>query len=132
MAAVARETQEEHPRNGHSRKTSVFRINEEYITQVSEEMEGRVTKKLSQEFNRIESHFLGVLSKLDEFILNPHVRTRSGTVPGTFRNTNVENQEPNEDRSEDDPHPEVGPFVYQSRHSIDSHPDEAPRNQLVA
>ena len=26
----------------------------------------------------------------------------------TLRNTNVENQERNEDRSQDDPHPEVG------------------------
>ena len=45
---------------------------------------------------------------------------------GTFRNRNVGNQEPTEDRSQDDPHPKVGPFVYQSRHSTDSDPDEAP------
>ena len=44
----------------------------------------------------------------------------------SFRNTKVENQEPNEDRSQDDPHPEVGPSVYQSRHSKESDPDEAP------
>ena len=126
MAADTTETQEEHPRNGQSRNTSVPRINEEDITQVSEEIEGRVTKKLSQEFSRTESHILGALSKLDEFLLNPQLRTHSGTVPGTFRNTNVEKQEPNEDRSQDGPHPEVGPSVYQSRHSIDSDPDEAP------
>ena len=52
LAAVTRETQEEHPRNGQSRNTSVPRIDEEYITQVSEEVEGRVTEKLSQEFSR--------------------------------------------------------------------------------
>ena len=69
---------------------------------------------------------MGALSKLDEFFLNPQVRTRSGTVPGTFRNTNGENQEPNEDRFQDDPHPEVGPPVCQSRHSSDSDPEEAP------
>ena len=45
LAAVSRETQEEHPRNGQSRNTSVPRISEEHITQVSEEFEGRVTKK---------------------------------------------------------------------------------------
>ena len=45
LAAVTRETQEENPRNGQSRNTSVPRINEEYITQVSEEIEGRITKK---------------------------------------------------------------------------------------
>ena len=45
LAAVTRETQEEHPRNGQSRNTSVPRINEEYITQVFEENEGRVKKE---------------------------------------------------------------------------------------
>ena len=62
LAAVTRETQEENPRNGQSRNTSVPRINEEYITQVSEEIEGRVSKKLSQEFNATESRILGALS----------------------------------------------------------------------
>ena len=126
LAAVTSETQEEHPRNGQSRNTSIPRINEEYLTQAFEEIEGRVTKRLSQEFSRTDSRILGALSKLDEFLLNPQIRTHSGTVPGTFRNTNVENQEPNEDRSQDDPHPDVGPSVCQSRHSIDSDTDEAP------
>ena len=120
LAAVTRETQEENPRNGQSRNTSVPRINEEYITQVSEEIEGRVSKKLSQEFSRTESRILGALSKLDEFLLNQQIRTHSETVPGTFRNINVENQGTNEDDSQSDPHPEVGPSVCQSRHSIDS------------
>ena len=108
LAAVLRETQGEHPRNGQSRNTSIPRINEEYITQVSEEIEGRVTKKLSQQFSRTESRILGALSKLDEFLLNPQIRTHSGTVPGTFRNTNGENQGTNEDHSQSDPHPEAG------------------------
>ena len=110
LAAVTRETQEEHPRNGQSRNTSVPRINEDYITQVSEEIECRVTRRLSQEFNRTESRILGALSKLDEFLLNPQITTHSGTVPGTFRNTNVENQGTNEDDSQSDPHPEAGIF----------------------
>ena len=87
LAAVSTETQEEQSRNGQSRKTSVPRSNEEFITRVSEEIESRVKKKLSQDFSRTESRFLGALSKLDEFLLNPLIRTRSGTVPGTFRNT---------------------------------------------
>ena len=99
LAAVTRDTQEEHPRNGQSRNTSVPRNKEEFITKVSEEIEGKVTKKLSQELIRTESRILGALSKLDEFLLNPQIRTHSETVPRTFRNTNVENQEPNEDRS---------------------------------
>ena len=110
LAAVTKETQEELPRNGQSRNTSVPRFNEEYITHVSEEIEGRVSRKLSQEFSRTDSRILGALSKLDEFLLNPQIRTNSGTVPGTFRNTSVENQGTNEDDSQSDPHPEAGIF----------------------
>ena len=83
LAAVTIETQEEHPRNCQSRNTSVPRINDEYIAQVSQEIEGRVTKVLAREFSRTESRFLCALSKLDEFLLNPQIRTHSGTVPGT-------------------------------------------------
>ena len=110
LAAVTRETQEENPRNGQSRNTSVPRIDKEYITQVFEEIEGRITKKLSQEFNRIESRISDALSKLDEFLSNQQIQTHSKTVPGTFRNTNVENQGTNEDDSQSDPHPEEGIF----------------------
>ena len=114
LAAVTRETQEESPRNGQSRDTSVPRINEEYITQVSEQIEGRVTKKLSQEFSRTESRSLGALSKLDEFLLKQQITTHSGNVPGTFQNTNVENQGTIEDDSQSDPHPEAGIFRCQT------------------
>ena len=130
LAAVARETQVEDPRNGQSRNTSVPKINEEHITQVSEGIEGRVIKKLSQEFSRTESGILGALSKLDEFLSNQQIHTHFETVPGTFRNTNVENQGTNEVHSQDDPHPEVGPSVYQPRPSNDSDPDEAPHTLL--
>ena len=84
LAAGTRETQEGNSRNGQSRNTSVPRINEEYITQVSEEIEGRVTKKLSQEFSRTESRILGTLSKLDEFLLNQQTN-RYGRIPEPFR-----------------------------------------------
>ena len=57
--------------------------------------------------------------------MNQQIRTHSGTVPGTFGNTNVENQGTNEDESQSDPHPEVGSSVCQSRHSIDSDTGEA-------
>ena len=119
LAAVTRETQEENPRNSQSRNTSVPRINEEYITQLSEEIEGRVTKKLSQEYSRTESRILGTLSKLDEFLLNQQITTHSETVPGTFRNTNVENQGTNEDDSQSDPHPEAGIFCGQTTRNSD-------------
>ena len=114
LAAVTRETQEENPRNGQSRNTSVPRINEDYLTQLSEEIEGRITKKLSREFSRIESRISDALSKLDEVLSNQQIQTYSETVPGTFRNTNVENQGTNEDDSQSDPHPEGGLFRSQT------------------
>ena len=106
----------------------VPRINEDYVTQVSEEIEGRVTEKLSQEFSRTESRFLGALSKLDEFLMNSQVQTHSVIVPRTFRNTDMENQEPSYDRSQNDSRPEVRSFVYRSPQLVDSDPDEAPES----
>ena len=70
LAAVTREIRDENPRNGQSRKTSVPRMNEDYITQVAEEIEARFTEKLSQECSRTKSRILGALSELDEFLLN--------------------------------------------------------------
>ena len=125
LAAVTTERQE-HPRNGQSRNTSGPCFNEQKTAQVSEKIENGVTKNMSQEFSRTESRILGALSNLDEILVNPQFRTRSGTVPGTFRNTMVQNLEPNEDRAQNDPHLEVGPSVYQSRHSNDSDLEEAP------
>ena len=110
LAAVTRELQEENPRKGQSRNTSVPRINEDYITLVAEEIEGRVSKKLSQEFSRTESRILGAVSKLDEFLSNQQIHTHFETVQGTFRNTNLENQGTKEDDSQSDPYPEAGIF----------------------
>ena len=124
LAAVTAEIQEENPRNGQSRNSSVPRVNEEYITQGSEEIEGRVTKKLSQEFSGTESRILGALSNLDEFLMNPQIRTHSATVPGTFGNTNVENQGTNEDDSQSDPHPEAG--LLRSQTTQNSGPEVGP------
>ena len=126
LAAFARKTQEELPRNGQSRNTLVSRINKDYVTQFPEESKGRFIKKMCHDFSRTESGILDALSKLDEFPLNPQVRTQSGTVPRTSWNTDVENQERNADRSLNVPHPEVGSSVYRSHHSVDSDQDEAP------
>ena len=57
LVAVSSETQD-HPRNSQTQKTSVSGNTDEYITQVSEKIEGRVTKKLIQEFGRTKSRFL--------------------------------------------------------------------------
>ena len=124
LATVTRETQEGHPRNGQSRNTSVPRINGEYITQVSEEIECRVTRRLSQEFSRTESRILGAPSKLDDFFLNTQIRTHSGTVPVTFLNTNLENQGANEDDSQSDPHPDAG--IFRSQTTQNSGPEVGP------
>ena len=85
---------------------------------ISEEIGCRITKKLSQEFNRIESRISDALSKLDEFLSNQQKQTHSKTVPGTFRNTNVENQGTNEDDSKSDPHPEAGIFRRQTTQTM--------------
>ena len=93
LAAVSRETPES-TRNSQSQNTLDPGMAQEYVYQVSEEIEGRVTKKLSKEFSRTESCILVALSKLDEFLLNSQVRTCSVAVPGTSRNNNSENREP--------------------------------------
>ena len=105
LAAVSRETPES-TRSGRAPNVLDPELTQEYISQVSEEIEGRLTK-LSKEFSRNESRILGVLSKLDEFLLNPQVRTCSVVAPGTSRSSNLGNQGTNEDRPLDDPGPEV-------------------------
>ena len=100
-------------------------MTEEYITQVSEEIEGGgVTKKLSQDFSRTESRIFCALSKLNEFLLNPQVRTCSRTVPGTSRNNDSENWDPTGDLSLNDPYPEVEFSVRQVSNSADSDREE--------
>ena len=112
LAAVSRETPEG---NRGSRRRNVLdpELTHYYIPQVSEEIGGRVTKKLSKEFNKTESRFLGALSKLDEFLLNPQVRTCTVTAHGTSGNANSENREIHGDRSSNDPYPEGGYFLRQ-------------------
>ena len=69
-----------------AQNSNVPRSQEDYISQVSEEIEGRVTKKLSQEFSRTENRILGALSRLDDFLMNPLIQGHSGTTlgrPGT-------------------------------------------------
>ena len=89
---MAKESRE-YPSNNQSQISAAPGITEDYIAQVSQEIERRVTKKLSHEFSRKKSRILGALSKLDEFLLDPQIPTFYGTAPGTFRNADVENQE---------------------------------------
>ena len=95
-------------------------MTEEYITEVSEGMEERVTNTLSQEFNLTESRILGALSKYHGSLLKPQVRICSGTVPGTSRNNKSENRKPTEDCSQDDAYPEVESCLHPAGTSADS------------
>ena len=106
LAAVSRETPE-NTRNSQSQNKLNPEMAQEDVSQVSEEIEERVAKKLSKEFSRTESRILGALSKLGEFLLNPQARTCSVAVPGTSRNSDSENREPNGDRSPNDHCPET-------------------------
>ena len=57
---------------------------------------------------------MGALSKLDEFLLNPQVRTCSVAAQRTSGSAYSENRETHGDRSSNDPYPEVGYFPHHS------------------
>ena len=62
LIAMNREYHEgKYPRNIQAGNTNSLRIQDDYITQVSEEIEGRMTNKMSQEFNKTENGILGAL-----------------------------------------------------------------------
>ena len=86
LAALHKEKCEEHPRSNLVQNSNVPRSQEDYITQVSEEIEGRVTKKLSQEISRTENRILGALARLDDFLRNRLLQSHSKTTPETSRN----------------------------------------------
>ena len=110
MASLKKKNFEEHPRSNLAQNLNVPRSQEDYITQVSEEIEGRVTKRLSKEFSRTENRILGALVRLDDFLMNPLLQSHSGTTPEPSRNALSTSQGTNEDDSQNDPHPEVGLF----------------------
>ena len=114
LAALNKENCEEHPRGNVTQNSAAPRSQEDYITQVSEEIEGRVSKKLSQEFSRTENRILGALAKLDDFLMNPLLQGHSGNTPETSRNASKTNQGTNEDDPQSDPHPEASIFSRQT------------------
>ena len=97
-----------------AQNSNVPRSQEDYITQVAEEIEGRVTKKLSQEFSRTENRILGALARLEDFLMNPLIQGHSGTAPERSRNAFSTRQGTNENDSQGDPHPEAGIFINQA------------------
>ena len=75
LAAIHKDSPEEHHRNNLSRYTIAPRINEEYSTRVTEKTECRETK----DFCGVEIWILVALSELDEFLLNSQVHVQSRT-----------------------------------------------------
>ena len=122
LAALNKENCEENPRRNLARDSNLHSLQEDYITQVSVEIEARVTKKLSQEFSRTENRILGALSRLDDFFMNPLIQDHSGITPATSRNAYGTNQGTNDHGSQSDPHPEAG--VLQSQTTENSGPED--------
>ena len=114
LAALKRENCDEHARSNMAQKSNVPRLHEDYITQVPEEKDGRVTKTLSQELSRTENRILGKLELLDNLLMNPLIQGHTGTARETSRNALVSNQGTNEDDSQSVPHPEAGIFHSQT------------------
>ena len=113
--------------NTQSRNTIDPEVAQEKISQVFEQIEGKVTKKTIKRVQS-ESGILRALSKLDEYLLSPQVRICSVAVPGALRNDDSESREPTEDRSLNDACPEarfsshlsgnlIGPELEESPHT---------------
>ena len=103
---------------------NVPRSQEDYITQISEEMEGGVTKKMFQEFSRTDHRILGVLARLDDFLKSPLIQGHSGTAPETSRNVFSASQGTNEDDSQSNPDPEAG--IFNNQMTQNSGPEGGP------
>ena len=127
LAALNKENSEGHPSSNLAQNSNVPRSQEDYITQVSEEIERRVTKKLSKGFSRTENRILGALARLDDFLMNPLLQGHSGTTPEPSRNALGTSQGTNEDDSQNDPHPEAGLFHGQMSDDTKLWPRKWPR-----
>ena len=110
LATLNKENCEKRPRSNLAQNSSAPRLQEDYITQVSEKIEGRVTKRLSKEFSRTENRILGALAQLDDFLMNRLLLGHSGITPEPSRNAFNTSQGTNEDDSQNDPRPEGGLF----------------------
>ena len=110
LAALNKENCEENTRSHMAQNSIAPKSKEDCITQVSDEIEGKVTKMLSKEFSRTENRILGALARLDDFLMNPLLQGHPGTTPEPSRNALSTSQGTNEDDSHNDPHPEAGLF----------------------
>ena len=110
LAALNKKNCEDHPRINLAKDSNVPRSQDDYISQVTEEIEGRVTIKLSQDFSRTENRILGALAQLDDFLMSPLIQGHSGTAPETSQNVYSISQGTNGDDSQSNFHPEAGLF----------------------
>ena len=110
LAALNKENCEEHPRSNVAQNSNFPRSQEDYITQVPEEIEGRLTEKLSQKFSRTENRTLGALARLYDFLMNSLSQGYSGTAPETPQNVFSRSQGTNDNDSQSNPHPKAGIF----------------------
>ena len=128
IAALNKHNHEDHPRRNQARDADVPRSQQDYITQVSEEIKGRVTKKLSKEFNMMENRILRALSRHDQFLLNTLIQGHSGSAPETSRIAYGVNQGTNEDDSQSDAHSEAR--LSQSQTTQNFGPDDVSDNNI--
>ena len=129
LAALNKKNCEKHPRSNLAQNSNVSRSKEDFITQVFEEIEGIVTKRLLKEFSRTENRILGALACIDDFFMKPLIQGHSGTAPETSRNSFITSQGKNEDDSQRDPNPKVGisnKQTTQNSGSEDGHDRKAP------
>ena len=111
LADLNKENCEQLPRSNLVQNSNVPRSQEDYKTQVSEEIEGGVTKTLSQEFSRTKIQILGALARLDDFLMNPLIQGHSGAAPEASRNAFGTSRGTKEDDSQSDLHPKTGIFI---------------------
>ena len=82
-------------------------MNEEYITQVSVEIEKKLSKKVSQEYSWTDKKLLRVSSKLDEHLQSSQVSGKPVNILGTSRNSTSRNQDLKEDYFQNNLRPDV-------------------------
>ena len=103
--------------------TIVPRVDEDCITQASEELGERLTQKYSLEFSLTKSRKLTAPSNSDELFLNSYVWVQSWTILEKSWNYDRENQETLKDRWQNEPHSIVDSSVTRSHHFISFVPD---------
>ena len=130
LEALNKVNGEENPRSNLAQNSNARRSQEDFITQVSEEIEGSFTKRLSKEFSRTEDCILGALARLDVFLMNPLLQGDSGATSEASRNPLSTSQGTNEDDSQNDPHPEAG--LFHSQITQNSGPEEGRDSFLQA